>query len=117
MTRRLEPLDRVRELGDASVPFRYDVHAMIYSKDALELENKLHTAFNDKRLNLINNRKEFFNVNLEDIENIVQATNSEIIFTKLAEAKEFRESISIRDQQRIKKEQKKKIEQKFPLSI
>ncbi len=67
MTRRLEPLDRVRELGDASVPFPFDVHAMILSDNAPELEKKLHKFFNERRLNLVNNRKEFFNVSLEDI--------------------------------------------------
>ena len=67
MTRRLVPLDRVRELGDASVPFPFDVHAMILSDNAPELEKKLHKFFNERRLNLVNNRKEFFNVSLEDI--------------------------------------------------
>jgi hypothetical protein len=60
MTRRLEPLDRVRELGDASVPFRYDVHALFFSDDALTLENELHQVFADRRVNLVNERREFF---------------------------------------------------------
>lgn len=64
MTRRLEPMDRVKELGDASVPFSFDVHAMIYSKDAPALENELHKQFADNRVNLVNFRKEFFSVDV-----------------------------------------------------
>ena len=60
MTRRLEPMDRVRELGDASVPFHYDVHALIFSDDAISLEGNLHEAFLDRRVNLVNPRREFF---------------------------------------------------------
>jgi hypothetical protein len=60
MTRRLEPLDRVRELGDASVPFPYDVHALFFSDDAVTLENQLHKAFADRRVNFVNERREFF---------------------------------------------------------
>lgn len=67
MTRRLEPLDRVRELGDASVPFTFDVHALIYSEDAPALEAELHRHFNEHRLNLVNNRKEFFRVDLDEL--------------------------------------------------
>jgi hypothetical protein len=59
-TRRLEPMDRVRELGDASVPFRYDVHAMLFSAGAVTLENELHKTFNDRRVNLVSERREFF---------------------------------------------------------
>ena len=69
MTRRLEPLDRVRELGDASVPFEFDVHAMIYSENAPELENTIHKRFDQKRVNLVNNRKEFFNITLPENRN------------------------------------------------
>jgi hypothetical protein len=60
MTRRLEPMDRVRELGDASVPFRYDVHAMFFSADAITLENELHKTFASRRVNFVNERREFF---------------------------------------------------------
>jgi hypothetical protein len=60
MTRRLEPMDRVRELGDASVPFRYDVHALHFSDDAVTLEHELHKTFADRRVNFINERREFF---------------------------------------------------------
>lgn len=67
MTRRLDPLDRVKELGDASVPFRFDVHAMIFSRNAPEMESSLHRVFEDRRLNLVNTRREFFNATLEEI--------------------------------------------------
>ena len=96
MTRRLEPLDRVRELGDASVPFIFDVHAMIYSKDAPALENTLHKVFDTKRVNLVNTRKEFFNVNLEEVEKEAKKISKEVEFIKTIEAKDYKESRAIR---------------------
>ena len=96
MTRRLDPLDRVLELGDASVPFRFDVHAMIYSNNAPELEKILHKTFHDKRLNHVNLRREYFDITLEEIERNVKENFGEIEFTKIAEASEYRESIVIR---------------------
>lgn len=95
MTRRLEPYDRVKELGDASVPFRFDVHAMIFSDDAPALESTLHKEFKEKRVNQINHRKEFFRVNLIDVEKAVTDLGLEIEFTKKAEAQEYRESLAI----------------------
>lgn len=95
MTRRLEPLDRVRELGDASVPFSFDVHAMIYSDDAPSLENHLHKVFNDKQVNKVNSRKEFFNVGIKDIKSTIQEMRIDAHWTMFAEAKEYRESLSI----------------------
>ncbi|WP_155594212.1 DUF4041 domain-containing protein [Clostridium tyrobutyricum] len=98
MTRRLEPNDRVRELGDASVPFKFDVHAMIFSEDAPSLENALHKKFDDKRVNRINNRKEFFKVSLKEIEEEVKKNfNNVVEFTKIAEASEYRQSLKIED--------------------
>ncbi len=67
MTRRLEPMDRVDELGDASVPFKFDVHAMIFSDDAPALEAALHRAFDDRKVNMVNTRREFFHVTLKNI--------------------------------------------------
>lgn len=94
MTRRLEPLDRVKELGDASVPFTFDVHGMIFSEDAPALENALHKAFSDRRFNKINERKEFFKVSLKEIEEVVKKNHNKTVeFTKLAEAEEYRQSI------------------------
>lgn len=98
MTRRLEPLDRVKELGDASVPFLFDIHAMIYSDDAPNMEKALHKTFDTKRVNLVNNRKEFFSVKLEDIGKEVRKISSEAEFTLTAEAREYRESNAIRAQ-------------------
>jgi chromosome segregation ATPase len=97
MTRRLEPMDRVKELGDASVPFDFDVHAIIYSENAPELENILHKKFDEKRVNLVNARREFFNVSIDEIEQIAKELKLDFHLTKLAEAKEYRETKSIRD--------------------
>ena len=96
MTRRLDPQDRVDELGDASVPFTFDVHAMIFSDDAPKLEAALHNAFADKRVNMVNNRKEFFRVPLEDIEKVVKENHDRLTeFKKTPEAEQYRESVKI----------------------
>jgi hypothetical protein len=93
MTRRLEPLDRINELGDASVPFNFDLHAMIFSDDAPKLENALHQAFEHKKVNMINQRREFFHVTLEEIETVIQKNFDKTVdFIKLPEAEQFRES-------------------------
>lgn len=101
MTRRLEPLDRVRELGDASVPFSFDVHAMIYSDDAPSLENHLHKVFNDKQVNKVNSRKEFFNVGIKDIKSTIKEMNIDAHWTMFAEAKEYRESLAIENERNM----------------
>lgn len=94
MTRRLNPEDRISELGNASVPFKFDIHAMIFSEDAPKLENDIHKLLNEKRVNKVNKRKEFFNVTLDEIEDIViNKLGKSIEFTKLAEAKEYYQSI------------------------
>lgn len=69
MTRRIDPQDRVDELGSASVPFKFDVHSFIFSEDAVSLESELHKRLNDRRVNKINMRKEFFNCSIEELEN------------------------------------------------
>jgi hypothetical protein len=116
MTRRLDPLDRIRELGDASVPFHFDVHAIIYSENAPQLEYELHKKFSNHRLNRINNRKEFFHVTLEEIETFVKEhANAEIEFTRLAEAREYRETLTlkqIRENQMIEE-----FDARFPNSL
>lgn len=96
MTRRLEPMDRVKELGDASVPFPFDVHAIAYSENAPELENRLHKHFEMHRVNLVNNRKEFFSVSLDEIESWSKKSNIDLRLTKIAEARDYRESIALR---------------------
>jgi len=101
MTRRLEPMDRVRELGDASVPFPFDVHAMIYCENAPDLESRLHRRFDARRMNKANGRKEFFRASLEEIVDAVQEIDkelrtckSEIKFTKVAEAADYRKTLA-----------------------
>lgn len=93
MTRRLEPEDRIRELSGASVPFKFDVHAMIFADDAPALETALHKEFTSRRVNKINERKEFFNVSLDEIESVVSSKHNKVVeFTKLAEAQDWRGS-------------------------
>jgi hypothetical protein len=104
MTRRLEPLDRVTELGDASVPFKFDVHAMIYAEDAPELENQLHKTFHQNRLNFVNLRREYFDISLSEIEKVVNENHGEFEFIKDAEAKEYRESLIIKKEMNTSKE-------------
>ena len=93
MTRRLDPQIRVDELGSASVPFKFDVHAFIFSEDAFALESKLHNHFNNYRVNKVNTKKEFFNVTLEEIENYVKTLDRTVKFTKTATADEYRASL------------------------
>jgi hypothetical protein len=95
LTRRLVPQDRIRELGDASVPFEFDVHAMIQSEDAPTLERELHAQFEEYRVNKVNYRKEFFRVPLQSIRDFVAARRLEATFTMAAEAHEYRESLAL----------------------
>lgn len=96
MTRRLEPMDRIKELSSASVPFEFDVHAMIFSEDAPKLENLLHSAFKDRQVNKVNPRKEFFKVGLDEIELLVKDKyNATVTFTKIAEANQYRQSMEL----------------------
>ncbi|RBW64549.1 DUF4041 domain-containing protein [Vibrionales bacterium C3R12] len=100
MTRRLEPMDRVKELGDASVPFSFDVHAMIYSDDAPALEKELHRKFNLQSVNKINSRKEFFRTTVAEVKQAVEQQGlDEIYWTLKAEAAEYRESLAIEKEQ------------------
>lgn len=98
MTRRLEPLDRVAELGDASVPFPFDVHMMISCEDAPKLENTLHRHLHMKRVNRVNLRKEFFNVSLDEIREVVERAHGKVEFTAEPEAVEYRESRAMKDE-------------------
>lgn len=97
MTRRLDPDDRIQELSGASVPFAFDIHAMIFSEDAPGLEAAFHRQFAARRLNLVNMRKEFFRTTIEEIEAFASAQGVTIEFTKFAEARQFRESESLRE--------------------
>lgn len=95
MTRRLEPLDRVRELGDASVPFEFDVHALLFSDDAPALERSLHRQFLNNQINKVNPRKEFFRVGLADIKAEIERLGIETRWTITAEARQYRESLAV----------------------
>lgn len=95
MTRRVEPMDRVRELGDASVPFPFDVHSFIFSDDAVALETKLHHILNNDRVNKINLRKEFFRVSLDRLQQLVEECDPSAAFNRTALAEQFRQSLSI----------------------
>jgi hypothetical protein len=97
MTRRLEPQDRIDELGNASIPFKFDVHAMIFSDDAPKLESAIHRAFESKKINVVNGRKEFFKVTLEEVEKVVKANyDKSVDFVKIPEAQQYRESLKIK---------------------
>jgi hypothetical protein len=92
MTRRLDPQDRINELGSASVPFKFDVHSFIFSEDAVALEKKLHDTLNEKRLNKINLRKEFFKVDISELEELVSSIDPTAEFNKTMLAEEFHQS-------------------------
>jgi hypothetical protein len=96
LTRRLDPMDRVRELGDASVPFVFDTHAIIYSDDAPALERALHGQFDPARINAQNYRKEFFKVPLDAVEAAVARLAPGASFFKDIEAQEYRETVAKR---------------------
>lgn len=100
MTRRLDPQDRVDELGDASVPFNFDVHAMIFSDDAPALETALHRAFEDRKLNMVNTRREFFNVTLDEIKEVVKKNFDKTVeFIDVPDAEQYRISQKMREHQ------------------
>ena len=94
MTRRLEPLDRIRELGDASVPFPFDVHMMISCDDAPTLENALHRQFNRSRINRVNLRKEFFKCTIQEIQEAVESSFGTVEYIAEPEALEYRNSLA-----------------------
>lgn len=96
MTRRLNPMERVDELGDASVPFKFDVHAMIFSDDAPKLETALHHAFEGKKVNMVNNRREFFRVSLDEIKEVVKKNFDKTVeFVDIPDAEQYRQSVLI----------------------
>jgi hypothetical protein len=102
MTRRMEPMDRIAELGDASVPFGFDLHVMLYSDNAPELEGALHQLFEQRRVNMVNRRKEFYrDVELEEIERFVKTRGLSAQFIKVAEAKEYRQTQAIAEERKL----------------
>ncbi len=98
MTRREDPTDRVRELGDASVPFAFDVHMMISCDDAPSVENALHRELHKQRMNKVNFRKEFFRVDLDSIRQIVESNHGVVDYIAEPEALEYRESVNMKDE-------------------
>lgn len=98
MTRRLEPMDRIAELSSASVPFPFDVHAMIFSENAPELEAMLHRHFESRKVNKVNSRKEFFRVDLEEIKKLViEQFGNTVQFTDTPPADEYRETLRLEE--------------------
>ena len=98
MTRRLDPQDRVDELGDASVPFNFDVHAMIFSDNAPALEAALHRAFEDRKLNMVNTRREFFHVTLDEIKDVVKKNFDKTVeFIDVPDAEQYRISQKMKE--------------------
>ena len=100
MTRRLDPQERIDELGDASVPFNFDVHAMIFSDNAPALESALHKAFEDRKVNMVNQRREFFNVTLDEIKKVVKNNFDKTVeFIDVPDAEQYRVSLKMREEQ------------------
>ena len=95
VTRRLDPW-MINELGSASVPFKFDVHALIFSENAYQLESELHQRFSQKRVNMVNNRKEYFHISINEIEDeLKKYSNLTVDFKEAPEAEEYRESLAI----------------------
>lgn len=101
MTRRLDPQERIDELGSASVPFKFDVHSFIFSNDAVQLESDLHQALENNRVNKVNNRKEFFKISIDDLENLVYKFDPAAEFNKTMEAEQYRQTLSLEEEQNI----------------
>jgi exonuclease VII large subunit len=97
MTRRLDPQERIDELGDASVPFRFDVHSIIFSNNAPELETKLHKQLHDKRVNKINLRKEFFRVTIDELEDLVYSLEPSAEFNRTMLAEQYHQSLAVNE--------------------
>ena len=97
MTRRLDPQERIDELGDASVPFRYDIHSLIFSENAPDLEYKLHKYLNNQRINKVNLRKEFFNTSIDDLENLVYSLEPSAEFNKTMLAEQYYQSMAVEE--------------------
>src|SRR5947209_13753855 len=95
LTRRLDPAERIRELGSASVPFPFDVHAMLKAEDAPALENALHKQFVERQMNKINKRKEFFRVNIQELRKVIKDLGFEATWTIEAEASQYKETLRL----------------------
>ncbi|HEY1631999.1 MAG TPA: DUF4041 domain-containing protein [Rhizomicrobium sp.] len=109
MTRRLDPRERIDELSDASVPFGFDVHGMIHSDDAPALEHELHQHFEDRQLNRINRKKEFFRISLDELDTFARSKSLKLELTMMAEAREYRQTQALLEQLKREIEQAKSI--------
>ncbi|WP_404451953.1 GIY-YIG nuclease family protein [Virgibacillus necropolis] len=101
MTRRMIPQDRIDELGDASVPFKFDVHAMVFSDDAVGLENKLHKRLNQQRVNKVNYRKEFFKTDVNSLRDMVEEISPTVEFVTTMLAEEFHQTRAIEESELV----------------
>jgi flagellar biosynthesis GTPase FlhF len=102
VTRRDNPEDRIRELSSASVPFSFDTHVFIFSKNAYDLESELHERFNDKRVNKVNMRKEFFRIGIEDVKKIVEENKGQVhSFVEHPDAEEYYDTLKIERQRLV----------------
>lgn len=101
VTRRLDPMERINELGSASVPFKFDVHALIFSNDAYKLEAELHQYFDKKRVNMVNKRKEYFNITMDEIKEVL-SRHKELTFdfNEVPAATEYRDTLKMKEQQK-----------------
>lgn len=98
MTRRLDPMDRVRELGDASVPFNFDVHTLHFSQDAVSVESELHRRFEMQKVNRVNTRREFFYVTPAEVKEALAGIDGSVLeFKDEPEADQFHQSIAMRE--------------------
>lgn len=104
VTRRLDPMDRINELSSASVPFKFDVHALIFTDDAYKLETELHEYFDKKRVNKVNKRKEFFRLNIDEIKEVL-SKHKELTFDfhEIPDAPEYRDTLLIEKQMQSQK--------------
>jgi len=117
MTRRLEPMDRVNELGDASVPFKFDVHTLTFVDNAPQIEKTLHRKFNEKRVNIENQRKEFFKVTPQEVSSVMDEMGIKCDWYFDVEAKEYRESLLIREALKEEFSQAQTVSSNLPASI
>ena len=101
VTRRDNPEDRIRELSSASVPFRFDTHVFIFSKNAYDLENELHERFDKQRVNKVNRRKEFFRITMDDVKQIVEENKGAVhSFVEHVDADEYYDTLKIENKEK-----------------
>jgi hypothetical protein len=114
MTRRLEPLDRIRELGDASVPFPFEVHALIFTEDAPALERELHLAMEDVRVNRVNLRKEFFRASGARVAQVVRERFPNVVYIERPDSQEYLGSMSARELDNARRAEEERV---LPVAI